>query len=469
MERGMTVDQVVKALWRRRLLVLAIAGGTFALGAAVVATMPSVYTATTVVRVEPHHPIADMVQPTISETVDRRIVTVRQELLSRPVLQRTIEELGLYAEVREKSGIDAAVERMRKDIDVRIEGDNAFELTYSANDPDVAAQVANKLPQVFAELAVMARQGQAQRTTQLFAEEEKALRTQLVEWEQKITQFKVDHMGELPEQLETNMRGLDRTMGYIQARTDELRGAEMRRGDMLRAHLPGDSEVGRLKAQEAETLRLLTTARATWTPDHPEVQRLTKELGSLKGRISAAEARMVDERNERARMNKVIAEITRQIGDLEKQAQAFQARIDATPKWAHELGLMTREYDMLRAKYESVRSRKVEAELAQGLEQRGAKDVFQVISPATVPSTAAAPDRMSGLVLALLVALALGVLVGVLAESRDESIRDVDQVKQRLPMPVLAVVPELGTLKGEKRILIPQLQQNRHVPHDDAN
>ncbi len=467
MERGMTVDQVVKALWRRRLLVLAIAGGTFALGAAVVATMPSVYQATTVVRVEPHHPIADMVQPTISETVDRRIVTVRQELLSRPVLQRTIEELDLYRDIRESRGIDAAVERMRKDIDVRVEGDNAFELTYSANDPELAAKVANRLPEVFADLAVGARQAQAARTSQLFADEEKQLRAQMADWEQKITQFKVDHMGELPEQLETNMRGLDRTLGYIQARTDELRGAEIRRGDMLRAHLPGDSEVGRLKAQEAEAQRLLIAARATWTADHPEVQRLTKEVATLRGRISAAESRMVDERRERARMNRVIDEITRQIGELEQQAQVFQARIDATPRWANELGLMTREYDMIRAKYESVRSRKVEAELAQALEERGAKSLFQIISPATVATQPAAPDRVGGLVLALLVALALGILVGVLAESRDESIRDVDQVKQRLPMPVLAVVPELGG-KGEKRVLVPQMP-NRHVPHDEAH
>ena len=29
-------------------------------------------------------------------------------------------------------------------------------------------------------------------------------------WEQQIAQFKVDHLGELPEQLEMNMRGLER-------------------------------------------------------------------------------------------------------------------------------------------------------------------------------------------------------------------------------------------------------------------
>jgi succinoglycan biosynthesis transport protein ExoP len=467
MERGMTADQVVNALWRRRLLVLAIAGGVFALGAAVVATLPNVYKATAVVRVEPHHPIADMVQPTISETVDRRIVTVRQELLSRTVLQRTIEELDLYAETRKKAGIDAAVEAMRRDLEVRVEGDNAFELTYSAGDPVLAAKVANRLPEIFADQAVRARQGQAARTSALFAEEEKALRAQLNEWERRIAQFKVDHMGELPEQLETNMRALDRTLGYIQARTDELRAAQVRRGDMLRAHLPGDSEVGRLRAQELEAQRLLIAARAQWTGDHPEVQRLTRELETIRARVRGADGRLVDERNERIRMTRVISEIQQQLGELEKQAAAFQARIDATPRWAHELSGLTRDYEMTRAKYDSVMSRKVEAELAQELETRGAKDIFQVISPAAVPASAGSPDRMRGLVLILLIALAAGALAGVIAESRDQSIRDVDQVKERLPMPVLAVVPEMSR-RGEKRVLVPQVQ-NRHVSADNLS
>ena len=42
MERGMTADQVLVALWRRKALVGAIAAAVFAVGAAVVMTRPSV-------------------------------------------------------------------------------------------------------------------------------------------------------------------------------------------------------------------------------------------------------------------------------------------------------------------------------------------------------------------------------------------------------------------------------------------
>ena len=87
-----------------------------------------------------------------------------------------------------------------------------------------------------------------------------------------------------------------------------------------------------------------------------------------------------------------------------------------------------------------------------------------MISAAVVPSAPAKPDRMGGLVISFLIALALGVLVGVLAEMRDDSFRDVNEVKQRLPIPVLAVVPEMNAGKTEKRVLLPPYPQRAEHP-----
>jgi polysaccharide biosynthesis transport protein len=454
MERGMTVDQVLSALWRRRLLVLAVAGGAFLVGGGIVASIPAVYEATVAIRLEPHHPIADMVPPTISEAPERRVVTIRQELLARPVLQRAIEELGLYRDIVEEEGMDAAIERMRRDISVKLEGDAAFEFTYAADEPNVAAHVANRLPQIFAEEAVKNRQAMAARTTRLFEDEVIKLRNALAEWEKKIAQFKVEHLGELPEQLELNMRGLERVSSAIQGATEELRAAEVRRGDILRAHHAGDSEAGRLQAQAMEAQRALIAAKAQWTADHPEVQKLARELSDVRMRLRDAEGRMEEERKERARMNNVIAGIEERIQGLHNQAETYQRRLENTPKWAHELGIMSRDYEAARAKYESVLSRKVEAEMAQELEARAAHDVFRVISAATLPTKPARPDRMGGFLLSFLIALALGILAGVLREMRDDSIRDATDMKERLPITVLAVVPQFG---GKvERVLMPQ-------------
>jgi succinoglycan biosynthesis transport protein ExoP len=364
MERGMTADQVLVALWRRKALVGAIAAAVFAVGAAVVMTRPSVYEASSVVRVEPQRPGEEMVQRTVSELIEQRLLTVRQELMARPVLQKAIEEMNLYPDLVSDKGMEAAVTQMRKDLKVSVEGENAFELTYSNRDPQVAAQVANRLPALFAEETLKLRQAQASRATQLFTEEMETLAKSVSAWEKRIAQFKVDHMGELPEQMEMNMRALERVGSELRSKSEELRAAEARRSELARARNAADSEAGRLEAAEHGLTQALVAARTSWTQDHPEVKRLQTELESMSSRRKDAEGRMVAERMERGRVAELIASIQKDIDSLHKQVETYQKRLDNTPRWAHELGVMNRDYEIARTKYQSVVSRKVEAEIA---------------------------------------------------------------------------------------------------------
>jgi polysaccharide chain length determinant protein (PEP-CTERM system associated) len=462
MERGMTADQVLVALWRRKALVGAIAAAVFAVGAAVVMTRPSVYEASSVVRVEPQRPGEEMVQRTVSELIEQRLLTVRQELMARPVLQKAIEEMNLYPDLVSDKGMEAAVTQMRRDLKVAVEGENAFELTYANRDPQVAAQVANRLPAIFAEETLKLRQAQASRATQLFTEEMDTLGKSVTAWEKRIAQFKVDHMGELPEQMEMNMRALERVSAELRSKSEELRVAEARRSELARARNAADSEAGRLEAAEHGLTQALVAARTSWTQDHPEVKRLQTELESMSSRRKDAEGRMVVERMERARVGELIAAIQKDIDALHKQAETFQKRLDNTPRWAHELGVMNRDYEIARAKYQSVVSRKVEAEIAEELEAKSSKSLFNVISPAGVPGTPARPDRFGGLMVALLIALGLGVLTGVVLEMRDDSIRDGHEVRERLTLPVLAVVPNMQG-KTEKRVLTPTSQTRNGI------
>jgi len=455
MERGMSVDQLFRALWRRRVLAGVILLGGFAVGAVVVMALPEVYEATSVVRVEPQRPGEEMVQRTVSDLLEQRMLTVRQELLSRPILQQVIEEQKLYPKLREKGGMEAAIARMREDLSVRVEGEHAFELSYRSHDPEVAAKVANRLPALYAAEAVRIRREQAARAESLFGSEVEQLKGRLSEWEQAIARFKVEHMGELPEQLESNMRGLERVAALRQTKSEELRIAEARRSDLARSRLAADSEAGRLKAAEDGLTQRLIGAQTSWTSDHPEVARLDTELKATRTRRQQAEAGQTAERLERARAAQLVESIQRDIQALELQERAYQERLDRTPQWAHALGVLQRDYEITRTKYQSVVSRQVEAQIAQQLELRSSEDMFRTVSPAGVPAGPIRPDRPAGLLLSLLLALALAVLVVVVLELRDESIRDPDELRGQLPLPVLAVVPQLGASRVERRVLTP--------------
>ncbi|MBJ6763891.1 chain-length determining protein [Myxococcaceae bacterium JPH2] len=461
MERGMTADQLLAALWRRKALVGAITVAVFMVGAAIVWTRPSMYEATVVVRVEPQRPAEEMVQHTVSELIEQRLLTVRQELLARPVLQEAIEEMNLYPDIVSEKGMEPAVEQMRKDLTVHVEGETSFELTYASRDPQVAAQVANRLPAIFSEATLKIRQAQASRATQLFRDELGSMGKAVSAWETKITRFKVDHLGELPEQMEMNMRGLERISALMQTRSEELRVAEARRSDLARAHNAVDSEAGRLEVAQDGLSRQLVNARTQWTDDHPEIKRMQKELEDLTTRRRDAEGRMWAERQERTRVGSLITNVQKEIEDLQRQAEAYQKRLDNTPRWAQELAVMNRDYEIARTKYQSVVSRKVEAEIAEELEAKSARSLFNVISPAGAPVTPARPDRLSGMLIALVAALGVGLLTGSVLEMRDDSLRDGLEVRQRLTLPVLAVVPNMQG-KTEKRVLLPASSGGRN-------
>jgi succinoglycan biosynthesis transport protein ExoP len=459
MERGMTADQILAALWRRKTLVAAVVASVLAIGLAVVFTLPSSYKATVVTRVEPQRPDPTLVQKTVSEFIEQRLLSVRQELLGRPVLQKVIEQYNLYPDVVQKKGIDAAVERMRGDLDVKLDGDSAFEITYTGTNGKQAAEVANAIPKVYADQTLKLRQDEAARATALFDEEMTELKNQVTDWEKKIAQFKVDHLGELPEQLEVNMRGLERIGALLQTKSEEMRIWDARRSTLNLQHDAGDTEAGRLKAAEDGLTQQLVEAKNVYTADHPEVQRLTTALQAMKQKRIAAEAQLVAERQEKARATQMEQQVEKEMEDLHRQAQVYQDRLNNTPKWAQQLGGLQRDYEITRTKYESVVSRKVESEIAQEMEAKNAKTMFNVVSPAEVPSVPAKPDRTTASLIVLLLALAAGVITAVMIEMRDDSLRDIAEVKERLPLPVLAVVPQIQG-KGEKRQLMPVYGRN---------
>jgi len=443
-EQGLDVQRVLAGVWRRRKVCLAVALVIFALGAATVAGAPNVYRASATVRVEPNRPSPELVTPTVTQAVEDRLKTIQSELFARPLLEQVIEEQHLYPETVKKQGEAAAAEEMRRHLDVKVEGDNAFDLTFEDGDAQKAAAVANRLPELFAQEALKVRAQQAQETQDLFGDELAKLQKEVVAQEAKLNQFKLSHLGELPEQLESNMRGLERLTTLIGQKGDAYRDAERRLAEAKKGRYDADSDAGQLGHSERDLKAQLDHARSIYTDDHPEVQRLQRELTSVHAQrlTSEAEARAAD--TTRAQAASEVDSLRRELAGYQQQADMYKQRIDDTPRWTESLAALDRQYDILKTKYQQMLSRKVEADVAKDMELRARAGMFHVLASAAVPTLPARPDRQTGFVLVALVALALGLLAGVILELQDDSLREISDAHHALQLPVLAVVPDLG-------------------------
>ncbi|HEY3447872.1 MAG TPA: Wzz/FepE/Etk N-terminal domain-containing protein [Myxococcales bacterium] len=442
MERAITLQQMLEGLWRRRLLVLVTFAAVLVVGTAVVLGMPKVWRASTVVRVEAHRVAPELVSPSVLTPVEERLKTLAQELFARPLLERTITELDLEKDLRKERGMDAAVEALRAQLDVKVEGEAAFVLSVTGDDPKTVAKIANLLPKLYADEALELRAEQAQATSAMFDEEIKRLSKDVQARETTIAAFKLQHLGELPEQAEANMRALDRLMVLLTTRTDARRELQRRQSDLSAARLGADTELGRLKRSELDLDKSLLDAHSQWTPDHPEVQRLERERDATGRKRAQAEAKAQDEDESRNQVRRQLVQVDQELAGYQKEASLYRERLDRTPQWAQQLSEITRDYEILRTKYQSLVSRKVEAEVARELEARARATTFHVLSPAAEPAAPFKPERGTAMLLVLLAAVGLSVLAGVVREMQDDSLRRAEQARE-LEVPVLALVPRI--------------------------
>jgi len=147
-------------------------------GAATVAmSLPDIFRATATVLVEHPGTTEGSGKSLIAGELETRLQTIGQEVLSQARLLALMASFDLYPELREWGAHATAVERLRRDIQVKLVRAElagrpttvAFSITFRARDPETVARVANVLAAFYIEenAKMLVRQASAARLTRL--------------------------------------------------------------------------------------------------------------------------------------------------------------------------------------------------------------------------------------------------------------------------------------------------------------
>ena len=440
-QRGYTLDELLGAVRRRARLGVVVAGTVVVLGAIVLAALPNEYHAEATIIVEPYRPHPDLVSPAVTTLMEDRLKVARQTLLSEPLLAQVITDQNLYATLRQTHGMDAAVDSLRKRLEVHPDGDSAVVLGYRSDDKDKAAPVVKAIADGFVAANAVLRQSQARNVLASIEKELLPVRTALDDQEGKLRAFRLDHDGELPEQAEENLHEADRASHLLDTAQVYLRALEDRRSMMPTT--PTSPEIEHLATVEAELIRDYNHAAAVDAPDHPERVQLERELKGMRA-IKAQEIAHIDTlHRERSEIASEIRHTKAEIAALERRVKESHDHAAAAAKWGTALAVLERDRDLLTDKYKSLMSRKVEGEVALDLESVNGPVGTRVVDPPAVPEEPSSPDRMKLLLVVMVLALGLGAGVGIVAESKDATLRTPTQARELLPVPLLAVLPAL--------------------------
>src|SRR4051812_34350394 len=138
-EQGMM--RVRGVLRRRAGWVGAVAAAVLLLGGLTVGGLRPAYRAQVVLRALESQPAKEYVAPTVAEQYGERLRTLRLGVMARPLLAAVAKELQLDRALKARP--EEVVEAMRARMEVKVEGDDTFLLTYEDADAVRARAVAN--------------------------------------------------------------------------------------------------------------------------------------------------------------------------------------------------------------------------------------------------------------------------------------------------------------------------------------
>ncbi len=441
-----------KEIFLRRKLYFVVPLVVVFLGACLWAAFaPRKYMASTLVLVTPQRVPSDLIRSTVTSGITERLNSISQEIMSRTRLEAVIDEFKLYQSEARSMQREQIVEMMRKNIQVELpkratENAGYFAINYTAKDPRIAAAVANKLSSLFIEENLKQREQQAVGTSEFLASELKSTKERLEVQGRELADYKRRHMGELPEQRETNIKMLEQLQLLYQRNEESLRAAQDRQ--LLIMQPPGEGasgakprgSYGSYESQLDDMRKNLAELQARYTERHPDVVTLKKKIAEMEKRKDVFNI------NNDPRYRELEMEIKRLQGESEKlraQIGQYRARIEGATVREQQMSSLVQEYENTKKLYESLLKKSEEAQQAENLERRQKGEQFRVVDPARVPEKPVQPDIPKVLLIGLFGGIACG-LGGIFArEQLDRSFRDPEDIEATLGFKVLANIPKI--------------------------
>ncbi|MBT8765802.1 GumC family protein [Metapseudomonas boanensis] len=314
------------------------------------------------------------------------------------------------------------------------------------SDPHTAALAANAMANGFIESQLEARMEMSMTAANWMNSRLGELRTKLKDAEDRLQAFReaenlVDVKGVVTisaaELSSTSDRMIDARRQRAEAESQYRQVQAMRSSGWQRlASVPavlGHPLIQQFKAEEARARAKVEELSRRYGARHPSMEAARSEL-------SAASASL------RGQVEQVVAGIERNYqlavaneGSLQASFNANKSQIQNISRKEFKLRELQREVDANRAVYDTFMTRLKETTATSDLESANAR----VVDLAAVPTAPIAPKKTQIIAVAALIALGFGVVLTLLLDKLNNTVKNTEQLESRLNIPVLGILPLL--------------------------
>jgi polysaccharide biosynthesis transport protein len=470
---SISIFSVLDVLRRRKLFVIApivVLAAAFTIYAY---TQPTRYRATASLAVAQTAP-PEFLKHVASAPVNIQdhLWTVREILFSPRVLETAGKEIPDYRDV-EGQLPRQVLESIKSNITVKIDSDRTFEITYDATDRFEAANIANKLAELFVEQASAKHEQKNEEAESVINNQIEALKKRLENQGKQLQDYKAQIAHALPDHIDDNLREAERLQTTYQDRSTKIAEEEAKRTsihkqiqDLEAKGVLDQPNVFEKTAAETklDELRIMESELETrYTPSHPDVIKVKRQIAELekdiashpkKGRNepNATYLKYVELRSELEGIRQRVEAYKQDQKALSGQIASLSTRIEETPQHERVIDDMRREYDAGESQFHALLDKQLDAKLAEGLASSETGVVFAIVEPASVPTVPFSPQRTRLTLMGLAAGLGLGLVMAFVLEQNDTTFGTVDEFQAFTTLPVLGVIPGVsGTTKNKKK------------------
>jgi polysaccharide chain length determinant protein (PEP-CTERM system associated) len=474
---GLKPKEIIEIIIKRRWYIIISFWLSMIAGICLAFTLPKIYSAQTLILVQPQRVPDNYVRSVVSTDIDSRINTISQQILSYSNLEKIIEDFSLYTDPgSENMFMEDKIGGLRESISVdlirrdRRSGADAFSISFKGKDPEKVMKITNALSSYIIDENLRVREIQAVGTSDFLDEELTSIRNELVAQEKKLKEYREKYMGGLPEQLDSNLRILDRLQLQLSEKQLSIRDAKNRLlmlenqiAQNIGARMTTDGRVvidsgqslspGQAKAQ-------LAYLETRYTEKHPDVIRLKKMISDFETKDekdaqgTSGESQPVSANLE---INTEIKNYMADIPQLVKQIRYHQKLVEDTPRRETELLSLKRDYENIKGTYNSLLDRKLEAKIAVNMEKKQKGEQFRILDPARLPEKPISPDMPKLFLVVLAASFGIGGGLIFLLEYLNTSFRSPEDVESYLGFSVIATVPLIYDQKDKRKQKLNQI------------
>jgi polysaccharide chain length determinant protein (PEP-CTERM system associated) len=467
---------ILQGMWQRRWIGLAGAWIVGIAGVVGVMRMPDVYEASARIYVDTQSVLKPLMQGlAVQPNVDQQVMILSRTLISRPNVEKLVRMADLDLGTKSKADQENLIDGLIKSLKIESLGrDNLYTLAYRDPKAEQAKRVVQSLASIFIESNLGEKRKDSDSAKKFIDEQIRVYEKKLEEAEDRLKDFKIRNLSteNMEKDYFTRLSELTAQLNHSRL---ELREAENSR-DALKREITGEEPLllpddapaavssvpvpeidGRLDAMKKN----LDALMQRYTDQHPDVvstKRLIQDLEEQKAQVLAARKKAATAagptksgssvqgnpvyqqlRVSLAETEATVASLRTRVAEYEARYAKLKDSAKLMPQMEAEYSQLNRDYGVHKRNYETLVSRREQAEISGDMENVSGAD-FRLIDPPRVSPQPVAPNRMLLLAAALAVAIAAGLFASFAASQIWPTYFDIRSLRESTQLPVLGAV-----------------------------